>query len=489
MRSRAPKTKWPAGGRPVFGWDQVFPGVLSGVWSPGPEYLRLTNPLDKLDDEIVEGAASPLSGVGSAIGAGEALSVGGRRVAIELPAYLFVQIAWFTAFGAQTVLFPYMLKNVLGVSGAMLGIAQMALAAPSVVFILLGGVVAERADGRSLLILFHVLASLPAAALAFALEDGQLTYWMLLIYAVSMGTIGAFMMPARDAILNEVVQRRRDAGSPITLQQGVAFATLAQFAAQIAGLGVGGMATASGVWPLLGAQAVIVGLGAVAAIFLSRGQMIQTGRKGAGAVFGDIADGMRCVRKDPVLLSMVLSMFGVGVFVIGAFLVILPIINADVYGHNSGGLRDIFVTFWAGAFVSSVTISRFKKVSRPGRLMLTAQFTGSAGILFMAGGAPYWAFLSLVFVWGLAAGISIMMSRSIVQEAAPPHLLARVLSIYQLGFMGGAPIGAALLGVLADHAGPEMIILAPSLGMLAMIAWMGFFTPIWKMRSGPSGTS
>jgi MFS family permease len=446
----------------------------------------LTNSLDKLDEEIVEGAASPVSGVGSAIGAGGALTRSTHRIAIELPAYLFVQIAWFAAFGAQTVLFPYMLKNVLGVSGSMLGLAQMALAAPSVVFILLGGVIAERADGRNLLILFHVLASLPAAALAFALEEGQLTYWMLLIYAVAMGTIGAFMMPARDAILNEVVERRRKSGSKITLQQGVAFATLAQFAAQIVGLGIGGMATARGVWPLLAAQAVIVGLGAAAALFLSRGQMIQTGRKGVGAVFGDIADGMRCVRKDPVLFSMVMSMFGVGLFVIGAFLVILPIINADVYGHNSGGLRDIFVTFWAGAFVSSVTISRFRKVSRPGRLMLVAQFTGSAGILIMAGGVPYWAFLSLVFIWGLAAGVSIMMSRSIVQEAAPPHLLARVLSIYQLGFMGGAPVGAALLGVLADHAGPDLVILAPAIGMLAMIALMALFTPIWKMRAGAS---
>jgi predicted MFS family arabinose efflux permease len=242
------------------------------------------------------------------------------------------------------------------------------------------------------------------------------------------------------------------------------------------------------VWPLLATQGAIVLTGAAAAIFLARGQMVRTGRKGPSAVIGDIADGMRCVRADPILLSMVLSMFGVGVFVIGAFLVILPIINADVYNHNSGGLRDIFITFWAGAFFSSVAVSRFRKVSRPGAVMLIAQFIGSAGILLLAGGAPYWAFLALVFIWGLAAGVSIMMSRSIVQEAAPPRLLARVLSIYQLGFMGGAPIGAALLGVLADHAGPQLVILAPAIGMLIMIAAMAVFTPLWRMRASGDAT-
>jgi MFS family permease len=446
----------------------------------------LSKPLDKLDEEVIEGAHSPVTGIGSAIGAGEALGAApARRVLIELPAYLFVQIAWFTAFGMQMVIFPYVLKNVLGVSGTLLGVAQMALAAPSVVFILLGGVVAERADGRTLLAIFHLLAALPAAALAFAMRENQLSYLMMVAYALAMGTIGAFMMPARDAILNEVIERRRQTGSHITLQQGVAFATLAQFAAQIMGLWIGGMASNKGVWPLLAIQGGVVASGAIAAVFLVRGQMITTGRQGLGAVFGDIADGMRCVAKNPVLLSMVASMFGVGVFVIGAFLVILPIINHDVYGYNSGGLRNIFVTFWAGAFCSSVAVSRFRKVSRPGRLLLIAQFIGSAGILILVNGAPYWAFLSLVFIWGLAAGVSIMMSRGIVQEAAPPHLLARVLSIYQLGFMGGAPIGAALMGVIADQAGPNLVILVPSIGMLAMIGWMAIFTPIWRMR--PAG--
>jgi MFS family permease len=442
----------------------------------------LTNPLDKLDEEIAEGASSPVSGVVSSVAAGDALvQVGRRRVLIELPAYLFVQIAWFTAFGLQTVLFPYILKNVLGVSGTMLGMAQMALAAPSVVFILLGGVVAERAEGRTLLVLFHLLAAAPALALGFAMRTEGAEYWMMLAYALAMGTVGAFMMPARDAILNVVVARRRAAGSGITLQQGVAFATLAQFAAQIVGLSIGGFANWLGVWPLLMAQAGVVAAGAIAALFLDRGRMAQKRPKG-GAVLADILDGMRCVRRNPVLLSMVLSMFGIGVFVIGAFLVVLPIINADVYAHESGGLRNIFVTFWAGAFCSSIAISRFRALARPGRILLIAQFIGSAGILFLTVQPPYPAFIALVFVWGLAAGVSIMMSRTIVQAAAPPHLLARVLSIYQLGFMGGAPLGAALMGVVADTAGPQRVILVPSIGMLAMIAWMFFLTPIWKMR-------
>ena len=449
----------------------------------------MSNRLDKLDEEIAEGAASPVSGIEPAIGAGGLFAASPVEVLIELPAYLFVQIAWFTAFGMQMVVFPYLLKNVLHESGTLLGVAQMALAAPSVVFILLGGVVAERAEGRLLLTIFHILAALPAIGLAFAIHYDGLVYWMMLIYALAMGTVGAFMMPARDAILNAVIERRRRAGSTITLQQGVAFATLAQFAAQIAGLWLGGVANEENAWTLLGVQGGIVGSGAISAVFLGSGNLTSERSRGAAAVFHDIADGMKAVKRDPILLAMVTSMFGVGVFVIGAFLVILPIINADVYHFNSGGLRNIFITFWAGAFCSSLAISRFRKLRRPGRLLLIAQFIGSAAILILVNGAPYWVFLALVFGWGLAAGISIMMSRGIVQEAAPPALLARVLSIYQLGFMGGAPLGAALLGVIVDHAGPNLVILVPSIGMLTLIAYMFFFTPIWKMDAHQIATS
>ncbi len=78
-----------------------------------------------------------------------------------------------------------------------------------------------------------------------------------------------------------------------------------------------------------------------------------------------------------------------------------------------------------------------------------------------------------------------MMSRTVVQDAAPPELLARVLSIYQLGFMAGAPIGAAMMGVIADQAGPRGVIFVPAIGMVVMIIWMIAFTPIWNMKMKP----
>lgn len=472
----------------------------------------MSGDVEKMVDDMAERASesvtSPVSGISEALGAGASLLVSAnhirarrlrRGVKIELPGYLAVQCSWFMAFGLQLVLFPYLItgRDHLHMDGLALGLANMALSLPSVIFLLLGGVVAERADGRRLLIVLHLVAALPAFGLAMAISQGALSYPAMIAYALVIGTIGAFMMPARDAIVNEVVERRMRVGSGVTLQLGVTLATMAQFLAQIAGLILAGYADrATRMPPWLGGfsigplspetlliwQGAALASGAGFALLMARGRQIRTGRKGVGAAFGDIMDGLRAVRAEPKLWAMTALMFGVGVFVIGSFLVVLPIINRDVYHFGSSGIRDMFVTFWMGAFVSSAVLAVFKRIKRQGRLLLIAQFVASASILLMMGTIPHWIFLGIVFVWGLAAGISIAMSRSIVQDSAPKAKLARVLSIYQLGFMAGAPFGAALMGALVDVFGPQKIAVVPAGGMILLIAWMVFFTPVWNMK-------
>jgi predicted MFS family arabinose efflux permease len=305
------------------------------------------------------------------------------------------------------------------------------------------------------------------------------------------------MMPARDSIVNEVVERRARVGSGVTLQLGVTLATMAQFLAQIGGLIIGGYADKMtkmpdwmggfGIGPipaqqLLLIQGCVLSLGAIFALWLGKGRQLLSSSRGIKSAFADIADGFRAVRSDGKLWAMTALMFGVGIFVIGAFLVVLPIVNRDVYGFGPDGIRDMFVTFWMGAFVSSVVLSIFKRIKRQGRLLLMAQLLASISILLMMWPIPHWGFLAIVFVWGLAAGISIAMSRSIVQDAAPKEKLARVLSIYQLGFMAGAPFGAALMGALVDLFGPQKIAIVPAGGMIALVIWMIFFTPVWNMK-------
>lgn len=447
----------------------------------------MSDAFDALDDDVAEGPRHPMIS-----GAAPELATPNvpeprtpaemRRAGWEFPAYLVVQVSWFAGFGLQMVLFSYLATQILHVSPELFGVAQISLTAPSIFLILFGGVLAERAEGRLLLLSLHALASLPTLALAFAVQGPGFAFWMILVYGIVMGSIGAFMMPARDAILNAVIARRQALGSALSLQQGVAIASLAQFAAQLCGLSLGGMAGTFGVSPLLVVQSLLLGSGAVAALFLCAARVMPEDRAPATNPFRAIAESFGEVGRSPVIGPMILSTFGIGVFVIGSFLVILPIFSRDAYKGGSGFLSLIFVTFWLGAFFSALAMTRFRHLPRPGVAMLLAQGFGSLCMLVLTLPlSPNW-FLGLCFVWGLAAGVSITVSRAIVQNAAPKAHLARVLAVYQLGFMGGAPIGAGIAGLAVHHWGLYGAPWLPATGLMAIVLILAFATPIWRVR-------
>lgn len=447
----------------------------------------MSDAFDALDDDVARGPVHPMIGVADPAPAiqhaPEPRTEAQRlRAGWEFPAYLIVQASWFAGFGLQMVLFSFLATQILHVSPQLFGVAQISLTAPSIFLILFGGVLAERAEGRLLLLSLHAMASLPALALAFVVHGPGFAFWMMLAYGVVMGSIGAFMMPARDAILNEVIFRRQAMGSPLSLQQGVAIASLAQFAAQLGGLFLGGMAGSAGVSSLLVAQSAILASGAIAALFLCSARVLPRATEPARNPFRAIAESFGVVRQSPVIGPMILSTFGIGVFVIGSFLVILPIFSRDVYKGGSGFLSLIFVTFWLGAFFSALAMTRFRHLRRPGVVMLLAQGFGALCMLVLTLELSAARFLGLCFVWGLAAGISITVSRAIVQTAAPKAHLARVLAVYQLGFMGGAPIGAGIAGLAVQHWGIYVAPWLPAIGLMGIVLILALGTPIRKLQ-------
>ena len=86
---------------------------------------------------------------------------GAPRAGRQFRWYLGGHAAWFTSFGIQMILFPWLVAVVLQESAQRVGIAQMAVMAPAIVFMLYGGAVADRADCRRLLLRYQVLAAVP----------------------------------------------------------------------------------------------------------------------------------------------------------------------------------------------------------------------------------------------------------------------------------------------------------------------------------------
>lgn len=389
------------------------------------------------------------------------------------PWYLAGISSWFGSAGLQTIVFPWLVAVVLHEPAARVGVAQMALMAPSIFLMLLGGAVADRADCRRLLVRGHLVAALPPLLLGAAIAQGRLAYGGLIAYALAVGAVGAFVMPARDAMLTRVA-----AGG---IGRAVAVMTATQFAAQLAGIAVGGSAGAIGAPGLLLLQATVLAAGGLAALRLPAAPPAAPGPDAAPhGRLRAMRDGLAAAARSPILAPVLIANLAVGVLYVGAFFVILPLIVRDVYGGGSAELSLVSLGFWGGTIGSTLVQIRLGALRRPGRAIVLALVLGAGVLAAMGWPSRFPVFVALCLVWGLGAGVVMTQARTLVQAAAPEALRARILSLFQLGLMGGAPVGAVLIGYLAALAGPRGAAVYPAACMLLVLIGLLLRSRLWR---------
>jgi MFS family permease len=394
--------------------------------------------------------------------------------------YLAGAGSWFAAFGIQQVMFSYLVTTVLHAPPNRIGLAQMSLTAMSTLLLLVGGLVADHMDTRRLLILCHAAATIPAAVLAIIVWSGALRYEWLLVYGLFMGTITAFILPAREAMMGDVIGPQ---GLP-SIQRAVTTTVGITFLAQIVGMFTARFAALAGAAPIILIQTAVQLFGAISSYRLSPSTRHRDHAvTDPGSYFARIAAGLREVRDSYALLPVNILTLAIGVLFIGAFLVILPVILRDEFGGGVEQFSTMLVAFWGGSILSSLTISRIGNIVHRGRFIVGALSTGILILTIMSIKGPLIALYGLVFVWGMGAGVMISMSRTVVQEHAPPAHRARVLSIYQLGFTGGMSIGALFIGFVVEALGPRLATLVPAGLMALVLIGLLAMTKLWHINA------
>jgi MFS family permease len=395
----------------------------------------------------------------------------------ELHLYYSIVALYFFAFGMQFVLFPSLVAFFLDATPAGVGLAQSALSAPMFCLLLFGGLLAERSRAGMTMARLHVVFACASFGLSYIVAGGWLSYTILIGYAVLVGACAAFMMPVRDAALNGVIAREAALGRHTPLATAAAATTAVQIGAQIAGILVASRAGANPA-PYIALQALVLALGAVVSLGIQAPKPTGHERTIIGAL-RDMRDGLAYSFRNPVMGPMLISAAYVGVFVIGSFQVLFPLIVRDVYGGDEQTqLGVLFACFWGASFVSAVFLSRVKPLARPGRALIISHLVSAGMLATFAWSKPFLAFAAIVSLWGLAAGVAISMSRTITQSAAEPRYLGRVLAVYSMGFMGGAPIGSAVVGFVAHEWGAQAAALIPAGGLALAAIALAVLTPL-----------
>jgi MFS family permease len=374
--------------------------------------------------------------------------------------------------GIQMVMFPFLVAVYLQESPARVGIAQMASQLPMLLLILWGGLLGDRVDQRRLLIGLQLAMAIPPLIMAW-LVWGDLLYFEVLVgWALVGGVFGAFAQPARDALLNRVAGR--DIQRVVTLAVGV------QFGIQVVGFGIGSTADRFGPAVLMVIQSICMVAAAVATARMPTlpPQSVRVRR----SALAEIADGIGVAWRAPEIRAAILLTFSVGVFFAGTYMVLLPLMVRDLYQGSAAGIAAVFAANMLGTCTTIVFLMRRGGVQRPGRALLIGGSLSVSILSLLHFELSITLFYLVVYLWGLCGGISMTMSRAIVQEASPESHRARILSVYSLGMMGGMPIGSLLLGWCVGVLGVRHAVLVPVVGMAVVLVAMRLGSGLWRVE-------
>ncbi|MGA1370497.1 MAG: MFS transporter [Pseudomonadales bacterium] len=386
------------------------------------------------------------------------------------PNYLGASAATTLAFSMQQLLVSWLLSGVLHVEPARVGGAQAIIGGPGLFLMLWGGVSADRADPRGLLIRVYVLSMLPPLLLVGLSHLELLSFWSVTLTALLMSVATSFQTPAQSAILN------RSAGPRV--QEAVTAATALTFVVQVVGLSIAGQLEAIGLDVVLLLQSLAI---AVGALLVRRMPAVIVPRTSGAppAAWRSVLDGLVAIREHPVLLHTLIANFVSMIFNAGSFFLIFPFLVTRVYGGDAAFLAIMLVIFYAGAVVVNFALLRFMPLARPGRLFLAMQLTRAVifALYLIEPGLPL--LVMATFLWGMNMGITTTTSRSIIQECAAEAYRGRILAVYNVGALGAQPLGALVLGFIVAEVGIVHGLVPGFVASLALCVYGIALTPIW----------
>ncbi len=387
--------------------------------------------------------------------------------------YVAAAGSWFLAFGLQGVIVSTLVAMHLHGDSRAMAATQMAQQLPGFGLILIGGAVADRVDRRSLLIGLYLAAALLVSSLGLGAEAGWLSLPVVIAYVLAMGTLSAFIMPSRDAMLSDLVVGN--------LMRAITMLTLIQFVMQAIGSAFGVAGRYVGILPLIGLQAAVLLAGVPALARLPRPAPAPDAPRRALRL-GELADGMREVVRSPVLGPVALLSVALGTFFIGPFQVVFPLLVRDYYKGDVAELSLLYTAFPIGTIAGSALILLRGGVRRKGAAQLLALGGGALCIGSLGLGLPFWGALVVTVAFGIGGAFFMNAGRTLFQEHASPSSRGRVLSVYTLTFLGASGvIGAPLAGWLHAQLGPLGACSAAAAMMLAVVGTVTVTTNFRKL--------
>ncbi len=366
----------------------------------------------------------------------------------------------------QQVTLSWLVYDMTG-SALLLGAINGVRAIP---FFLVGpvaGVATDRMNRRFMLISIQLFMAAVAALFAMDVLFGFVQVWHLFAFTLLTGAGWAVSMPLRQSIVPSLVPRE-------DLMNAVSLNSAAFNITRIVGPAIGGvLITVLGPGENFLIQALCY-IGVVAMVLPAK--IPNAARRGNASMFGDFKEGMRYVRNDKVVLTILLMALVPMLLVMPATQTLLPVFAKDVLDIGPEGLGLLFSAMGVGALIGTLTLASLGNFQRKGLLLMAGGFLVGVAVIFFAL-SPFFLFslLALALV-GAFQMVYNSTNNTILQTVVRDDVRGRVMSIYMMD-QGLVPLGSVVAGAIAEVSGPGVAVALMG-GLAVVLSGIG----IMKLR-------
>jgi MFS family permease len=359
----------------------------------------------------------------------------------------------------------------------LLGVVGFCSQIPTLILAPFAGVMVDRLNRHKILVITQVLSMLQSFALAALSFAGIITVRDILLLQAAQGIINAFDTPARQAFVVEMVDDRADLPNAIALNSSMVNLS------RVIGPSIGGViiAAVGEAWCFL-----LDGVSylAVIASLVAMRVALETTPRSTAPLRDELRAGFRYVTefapiRNALLLLALVSTMGM------PYTVLMPAIARNVLHGDSHTLGFLMTASGLGALAGALYLASRRTVVGLGGVIAIASVAFGAGLVLFSFSRNLALSLAVLPIAGGGMMVTLASTNTIIQTLVEERLRGRVMSFYAMAFLGSAPLGSLISGLLADRVGPTATIFLGGVACIAGGAGFAAWLPRFRDKVRP----